>query len=349
MSSFPRLRGARSAHRHGLVLGKFYPPHAGHHHLIDTAKASCDRLTVLVMYATVESIPGQLRHRWIAERHPDVHVVSCRDDFPVDYGDPATWDLHMKGVFGAVPDPVDVVFSSERYGAELARRLGAEEVLVDLSRAAFPISGTAVRRDPRVCWPWLEPAVRAYLCRRIVVLGAESTGTTTLARSLAEHYETSWVPEYGRGYSQAKTRAGRGADWAVEDFVVIAARQQAAEEAAARTAGPVLVCDTDAIATTVFEELYLGATDPATSHVAASRPPAALYLLTSHEDVPFEDDGTRLFEDRRPWMTERLREILAAQGTPWLELHGAHDQRMVQATTAVDRLLTKWHFADPLG
>ena len=48
--------GAGMTYEHGLVLGKFYPPHAGHHHLIRTASEHCRRLTVLVEAASVESM-----------------------------------------------------------------------------------------------------------------------------------------------------------------------------------------------------------------------------------------------------------------------------------------------------
>ena len=41
-------------------------------------------------------------------------------------------------------------------------------------------------------------------CLRIVLYGPESTGKTTLARSLAEHYKTLWVPEFARNYLQRK-------------------------------------------------------------------------------------------------------------------------------------------------
>src|SRR5581483_9617149 len=66
------------------------------------------------------------------------------------------------------------------------------------------IMATALRTSLAVntCWYFLEPPVRAYYARRICLIGAESTGKTTLARALAEHYQTVWVPEYGREYSE---------------------------------------------------------------------------------------------------------------------------------------------------
>ncbi|MGW3917304.1 adenylyltransferase/cytidyltransferase family protein, partial [Streptomyces sp. NPDC005070] len=177
------MNAAARPYRHGLVLGKFYPPHAGHHHLVRTALAQCDRLTVLVCAASVESVPLVDRVAWMREAHPEAQVVGAVDDHAVDLHDPAVWDAHMAVFRSAVPDPVDAVFTSESYGAELARRFGAAEVGVDLDRTTYPVSGTAVRKDPVGCWTFLGPGVRAALTRRVVVLGAESTGTTTLSRA----------------------------------------------------------------------------------------------------------------------------------------------------------------------
>ncbi|WP_169791092.1 adenylyltransferase/cytidyltransferase family protein, partial [Streptomyces katrae] len=68
------MSGARR-YGHGLVLGKFYPPHAGHHHLVRTAQDQCERLTVLVCAASVESVPLADRVAWMREEHPGADVV----------------------------------------------------------------------------------------------------------------------------------------------------------------------------------------------------------------------------------------------------------------------------------
>ncbi|MFJ6796372.1 AAA family ATPase [Streptomyces sp. NPDC091268] len=350
---------------HGLVLGKFYPPHAGHHHLVRTAQDRCDRLTVLVCAATVESVPLADRVAWMREEHPGADVVGAVDDIPVDLTDPAVWEAHMAIFREAVARPVDAVFTSEAYGTELARRFGAEEVCVDPDRTLFPVSGTAVRADPAGCWDYLGPAVRAALTRRVVVLGAESTGTTTLSRALAEHYRrrggvwsgTGWVPEYGRRYSEEKLAAARAADpaatwaditFATEEFPVIARRQDALEEAAARLGSPVLFCDTDSFATGIWHERYLGGRN-AEVEEGASRTRRDLYLLTDHTDVPFEDDGLRDGPHLRPWMTGRFREELERTGRRFLLVRGTREERLRAAVAAVDALLAEGrHFADPL-
>lgn len=356
-------------HRHGLVLGKFYPPHAGHHHLVRTAKDRCERLTVLVCASSVESIPLAERVRWMEEVHQDVRVVGAVDDIPVDLTDPAVWDAHMEIFREAVAgegEAVDAVFTSEPYGDELARRFGAEHICVDPERSLFPVSGTAVRKDPVGCWDYLERPVRAWLTRRVVVLGAESTGTTTMARALAEHYQrrggvwssTRCVPECGRDYSVEKLAALRerwpqiqweDVEFTSGEFPVIARRQNRRENRAARNSSPVLFCDTDSFATTVWHERYLGGRHPLVEEIA-DRVTHHLWLLTDHEGVDFEDDGLRDGEELRPWMTGRFRDELTRTGRRFITLTGPHELRLATAVAAVDALLDEgWDLADPLA
>ncbi|MFJ4900382.1 AAA family ATPase [Streptomyces sp. NPDC088727] len=350
---------------HGLVLGRFYPPHAGHHHLVRTAQDRCERLTVLVRAASAESVPLADRVAWMREVHPDVTVAGAVDDTRTDLRDPTVRDAHMALFTAAVPEPVDAVFTSEPYGDELARRLGAEPVAVDPDRTVFPVSGTAVRADPAGYWDFLEPPVRAALARRVVVLGAESTGTTTLARALAAQYRrrggvwalTGYVAEYGREFREQKPAAPRArwpraqredAAFSTDDFPLMAEARNAREEAAARTGSPVLVCDSDSFATTVRDERYAGGRNPLAERTA-DRPAPHLWLLTDHEGVAFEDDGLRHSQEPRPLMTDRLRAELTRTGRNFIEVTGSRQQRLATAVEAVDALLARgWHFADPL-
>lgn len=330
---------------HGIVVGKFYPPHAGHHHLIDAALAGSDRVTVVLLGSSVESIPLSLRHAWLEECHPAARVVSAVDDHPIDYEDPAVYDLHDEIIRGLCPEPIDAVFSSEPYGEVLARRYGARHVMVDRERRRVPVSGTAVRADPAGHWHRLAPPVRAWFAKRVVVVGAESTGTTTLARALADHYDTAWVPEHGREYSEL--RSGTAVPWTDADFERIARRQQADEDAAARTAGPLLVCDTDALATCVWQERYRGRSTADVERLAAGRRYAA-YLLTD-ADIPFVQDGLRDGEHLRGWMTARFRARLAARPEPHVVLSGSHERRLATAVSAVDEVLAAgWDLRPPL-
>lgn len=363
---------------HGLVIGKFYPPHAGHHHLIDTAAASCARVSVVVAASTVESIPLALRTAWLREVHrrPHVEIFPVVDDVEIDYGSDEIWSAHvtafraglaMRSGLGVSVPPVDAVFSSEAYGPELAERFSAAHVPVDPPRGLFPVSGTAVRDDPVGNWKFLSSPVRAYMARRVVVVGAESTGTTTLARALAAHYAerggvwaaTRWVPEYGRTFTEEKLAAARRAAgdpslwlddliWESAEFTRIAEQHAALEEAAARSGSPLLVCDTDAFATAIWHERYLGAPAPEVEAVH-SRTPHDLWILTDPEGVPFEQDGWRDGESIRSWMSGRFTDELKTRGLPHITVTGPHEHRLATAVAATDALLTRgWTFSTPL-
>lgn len=345
--------------RHGLVVGKFYPPHAGHHHLIATAARACAELTVVVAPSRQESIPLDLRVEWLRALHPGVRVVGVYDDHPIDYDSEDAWEAHV-AVFrdAAGRSRFDAVFTSEAYGPELARRFSAVHVPVDPPRATVPVSGTAIRADPIAHWAYLAGPVRAWFTRRVIAVGAESTGTTTIASALAAHYrarggvwaDTRWVPEFGRELTARKMRARPDLPvaeltWDRADFAEVVAEQNRAEDEAAALGSPILFGDTDAAATAIWERRYLDSTSPAV--LAAARPPD-LYLLTDHEGVPFEDDGMRDGEHLRAWMTGLFRERLATLGVPVVELHGPHETRLSLAVAACDALLDKgWSLAEP--
>jgi nicotinamide riboside kinase len=107
------------------------------------------------------------------------------------------------------------------------------------------------------------------------------------------------------------------------------------------------VCDTDAFATGVWHERYVGARDPEVEAIAEPPAPFHLYLLTDPDDVPFVDDGVRDGEHIRRWMTERFAARLDESGRRWRWLRGDRERRREAALTAISAL--RWHFADPLG
>jgi NadR type nicotinamide-nucleotide adenylyltransferase len=146
----------------GLIIGRFCPPHLGHSHLIDRAAAQVDELTVIVFSKPDEAVPGDLRAAWLAELHPAVRVVPVPTTLVTNWDDPAVWDQWIGLIRTVVPNGPDVVFSSEPYGDEVARRLGARHLCVDPQRSAVPISATAIRADPLAHLDRLAPPVRAW-------------------------------------------------------------------------------------------------------------------------------------------------------------------------------------------
>jgi HTH-type transcriptional regulator, transcriptional repressor of NAD biosynthesis genes len=175
--------------------------------------------------------------------------------------------------------------------------------------------------------------------QRIVVLGSESTGSTTLARDLAGDLGVPWVPEYLREYAEDKAdQAGSiwEVAWTPGDFDAVADGQEALEAAAlADAAGralPYIVCDNDVLAVAIWHLRYLES--PAPTLLDRAVPPL-LYALTSPEGVPFVQDGLRDGEHVREPMTEWFRTALTGQPAPWIEVAGGREARTAQVLDAL--------------
>ncbi|MCU1548880.1 MAG: putative transcriptional regulatory protein NadR (AsnC-family) [Arthrobacter sp.] len=348
-------------YKNAMVIGKFYPPHAGHAHLITAAAAQAEHVSVIVLGNRFESVTVAQRSKWLREEFadcPGVSVIAMRNDCPEDYDSDEIWKAQNELMRLALKihgiTTIDAVFSAEEYGYQLAEAFGAEHVLVDPSRTTHPVSGTLCRDDLAAAWPNIIGPARQEMATRIIIVGAESTGTTTLTKALTDHYRPRFpriaeVPEYGRHYTYEKFDALRGEKpdavledmvWTEADFGRIGMRQNELENVAA-DACPLVLADTDSLATTLWERFYLGERSYG-SYAAADRLPRRdLYLITDHEGVDFEDDGWREGEHRRADMTEWFKETLTEEGHSWILLTGDRVRRVQTAVEIIDLILAQ--------
>lgn len=172
---------------------------------------------------------------------------------------------------------------------------------------------------------------------KIVLFGPESTGKTTLAQQLAEHYNTQWVPEYAREYLQDKwDREQKTCE--PKDLIPIAYGQMRLENELAKTANKVLICDTDLLETKVYSETYYtGTCDPLLEHYALKNQ-YDLYLLT-YVDTPWVADDLRDKPDARKEMFEYFKASLEQYNRNFIILMGDKPTRLARAVTAIDKLL----------
>jgi HTH-type transcriptional regulator, transcriptional repressor of NAD biosynthesis genes len=319
----------------GVVIGKFYPPHRGHHYLIDTALTRCEKVFVLVCHKSDQDIPGQIRADTLKEAHPAADLRLIDDNLPPE--DSAAWAQNTLRALGFAPE---AAFTSEPYGDAYAAAMNATHVCVDKARANIPCSGTQIRSAPLDNLQFLHPRMRAYFVNRVVIVGAESTGTTTMADALADHYGINEVPEYSREYCALKWRDGITGEWTSDEFAHIAAEQCRREDEAARTTDQLLICDTDAFATGLWHQRYMKTRSAAVEAIVANHKRADLYLLTGDE-IPFVQDGLRDGEDIRHWMHELFISELKATGRKWDILTGTHQARFEKATGLIDQILAQ--------
>ena len=325
----------------GLIIGKFLPPHRGHLHLVEQALREVGTLDVVVCTLEREPIPGVLRVEWMREimaPHGDrVRVHHLRDELPSTPGEhPGFWTLWVDAIRRIVPGEIDLVATSEDYGDELARRLGASHLLVDRHRRTLPVSGSAIRARPLRHWGFIPPPVRPWFVRRVVLTGSESTGKTELAPRLAGHFGTVWSVEYAREHLHRKQRrTGRPLDEG--DVEPIARGQIELEDRQARKANRLLVLDTDLVSTVVYARHYYG-TCPAWIERAARERLATRYLLL-RPDVPWIPDPQRDRGERRDELHALFRDTLAELGASVAEIGGDWPERFRRSVAAVEPIL----------
>lgn len=317
----------------GMLLGKFMPPHLGHVYLAEFARQYVERLAIVVCSLEREPIPGVLRHGWMRALFPSSEVIHVTDELPQEPSEhPDFWRLWKDALERVLPFAPDRVFASEPYGWQLAEVLGARFVPVDQARGVVPISGTAVRADPMASWRFIPVPVRPYFARRVCVFGPESTGKSTLAQRLAREFETVCVPEYARTHLEA-----RGGRVTPEDLLPIARGQIASEDALARQANRVLVCDTDPLTTVLWAQALFGRC-PDEIERESRRRRYDLYLLLD-VDVPFVPDPVRYLPDERESFFARCRRALDDRRLPYVVLRGGWDERFETARKAVTELV----------
>ena len=165
---------------------------------------------------------------------------------------------------------------------------------------------------------------------RIVILGAESTGKSTLAETLARRYGTAWVPEYLREFVDTMGRVPHE-----EDQSAIARTQRAREDALAAHARGILFCDTTPLMTAVYSRVYWGRVAPDLLALEAAHDYAL--TLVAAPDLPWVPDGLqRESEAVRQRVHAQLLAALDQRGIPFTLVSGELAQRVRQVEDLIE-------------
>ena len=170
---------------------------------------------------------------------------------------------------------------------------------------------------------------------KIALFGPESTGKTTLAKQLADYYETEWVTEFARDYLQEKWEENKHICVA-DDMMPIAYGQAALENEKLASANKYLFCDTNLMVTKVFSEMYYGFCDPLLNE-AALKHEYDLFFLTDI-DVPWEKDDIRDTPEGRETVFSVFKQTLIDTKKPFITLSGDKETRLAKATAIIDNL-----------
>lgn len=191
------------------------------------------------------------------------------------------------------------------------------------------------------------------MLKKIVIIGPESTGKSTLCQELAEYFETIWCPEYAREYLLTN-----GTDYSFQDLLTIAKGQIALEEQLAekleKRAAPLLeqdydipyFIDTDMSVMKVWCEFVFNKSHPFIEEQLAKRKVDHYFLC--QPDLPWVKDQLREYPDlaTREKLFTIYRGWLESQSVPWTLIQGKDTERMQLAVRAVNRILETSYVSD---
>lgn len=331
-------------YRAGLYGGSSNPLHLGHVDCILQAANLCERLyLVLNVGKNREEIDGRIRYRWLYQltKHiGSVRILILEDEAPSKqaYGR-ELWQADADALKARIGEKLDAVFCGSDYGEDSFWKLCyPESELVIFPRNGM--SSTEIRRDPYGHWDWLPGLVRPYYTKKVLLIGGESTGKSTLTINLARRFNTNYIEEAGRELSE---RSGTDLLMLPEDFTEILLQHKLNEMKALEHSNKLLFEDTDALVTRFFMEFLEDRGIRRNLPLARAVDGLNDYdlVLFLEPDVPFVDDGGRspVIRDDRLRYSEQIKELLRQSGRSFVSLSGDYQQRYLSAVGLCERLL----------
>ena len=329
----------------GMYGGTFSPLHLGHVDCIIQAANMCEELFIVLSIGNNrDEIDYRMRYRWLYQvtKHiGNVKIITIQDDAPTkeDYGDDC-WDKDAKKVKEQIGKHIDIVFC----GSDYDENSFWNKCYPNSEFHVFPrngISSTEIRKDPYKHWDWLPNVVKPYYVKKVLLMGGESTGKSTLTINLANRFGTNYIDEAGRDISE---RSGTDLMMISADFTEILLQHKLNEIKAIEYSNKILFEDTDTLVTQFYMSFL---NDPEIEKNKALSD--AIDAINSYDlilflepDVPFVQDGDRseVIRDDRVKYSNKIKELIISHGKHVVTISGSYQERYEAAVREVNKILT---------
>lgn len=328
----------------GMYGGCFNPLHLGHLECLIKAAGLCEELYVVISYRVGKNeIPLKVKIRWIYQltKHiGNVQVIllednlNSKEEYTRDY-----WEADCRKVKESIGKPIDVVFC----GSDYDENSFWNQCYEGSDFIVFPrdqYSSTEIRKDLYGHWDWMPQVVRSYFTKKVLLIGGESAGKSTLTINLANYFNTVYLEEVGRELSEL---SGTDRYMLSEDFTRILLEHKAKEFRLIEQANKVFFEDTDCLVTRFFMGFLEDENIEKNARLAECLAALNSYdlILFLEPDVEWVQDGDRsevMAADRQKY-SNMIKELYHKYGFEFKVICGDYNSRFDQAVKYVKELL----------
>lgn len=328
----------------GAYGGKFNPLHMGHLDCILQAANLCHELFIVLRIGNgLNEINRRIRYRWLYQLTNHIGNVNiimvenavCVDDALTD----EYWRNEAEQVKMKIDKMIDVIFldsESKTYGTSIKENYESELYFLPGNE----INSTELNRNIYAHWDWLPNIVRPFYVKKVLLIGGESTGKTTLTINLANRFNTNYIDEVGREISE---RSGTNQLMLPEEFIEILLQQKLNEIKAITQSNKILFIDTDALVTQFYLSFHNAPDLERKKALSESINSLNHYdlILFLEPDIAFVQDGVRnesICQNRMKY-SEQLKGLLCAYDKKYVIVRGSFQERYETAVQEVSRLL----------
>lgn len=328
----------------GMYGGSFNPLHLGHVDCIMKAASLCEELFIVISYSNLrDDVDVKIKYRWIyllTKHIGNVKIILLEDkvkeksDYTKKY-----WEDDCKLVKDKIGKKIDVVFCGSDYDENSFWNVCYKESeFVVFKRNKY--NSTEIRKNIYDHWEWLPKVVQPYYVKKVLLIGCESSGKSTLTINLANHYNTNYLEEVGRDLSEI---SGTDTMMISEDFTRILLEHKAKEMKVIQNSNKVLFEDTDCLITKFFMDFLedkevINNTKLAEAIASINRYDLILFL---EPDVTWVQDGDRseLIAKNRKKYSDKIKRIYTQYGFDFKCISGDYLERYEKAIEYVDGIL----------